>query len=241
MATSTSKLDKPISSRGSRVPLNLRFWNRFAASRIFGGGLCIAILCVFGISWVSIFIFELAAVYLMSEFLVGHLPSQIEDQLQRNCVRMDGSWSCRREELEGKAVNKLRWDIRVVFLMIMIPTTLLIWLFDREVAPISIGFSAVSKISVPGERWKENLEDEEQRFDAWVERSDGSFDTDGHKRFLWKAWPVIALIGLVWLVSCGLLIQRMFIYQLNDLAKGIEERKWEYTLVDRSRSVEWRD
>lgn len=177
----------------------------------------------------------------MSEFLVGYLPSQIEDRLQRNCIRMDGSWSYRREELENKAVNKLRWDIRVVFLMIMIPTTLLIWLFDREVAPISIGFSAVSKVSVPSEDLKKDLRAEEHQFDTWAERNAGSLDADKHKRFLWKAWPVIAMVGLVWLGACGLLIQQMFIYQLKDLVKGIEERKWEYTLVDRSRSVEWRD
>ena len=202
---------------------------------------CIVTLFVFGISWISIFIFELAAVYIISEVLVCHLPSQIEDRLRLNCIRMDGSWSFRRQKHENKAVNKLRWDIRVVLLLVMIPTTLLIWLFDREVSPISIGLSAVSKFQVPSEKWKANLTYEEHQFDTWAKSKLGKIDSTAHKRILWYTWPSIAAIGLVWLVSSWIVIQQMFIHQLKDLLKGVENRRWQYTLVDRSRSSEWSD
>ena len=202
---------------------------------------CIVALCVFGMSWVSIFIFELATVYIISEVLVCHLPSQIENRLRLNCIRMDGSWSYRRQQHENKAVNKLRWDIRVVLLLVMIPTTLLIWLFDRQVSPISIGLSAVSKFQVPGEKWKANLTDEEHDFDTWAKSKLGKIDSTTHKRILWYTWPSIAAIGLVWLVSSWMVVQQMFIHQLKDLLEGVENRRWQYTLVDRSRSSEWSD
>ena len=242
MRASRSKFDKTYPSRRNSVSANMRFWNRLTCGRVFGGTICVAILLFgLGIAWFSIFLFELVVVYVISEFLVGHLPSQIQDQLQRNCVRMDGSWSKQRERYEDKSVNKLRWDIRVTFLLVMIPTTLVVWLIDREVAPLSIGLSAASDISVSGEQWKSNLKDEEHEFDLWAKRSLGNYDASRHKRFLWEAWPCMAMIGVGWLAASGLVIQRMYIYQLKDLVKGIETRKWEYTLLDRSRSYEWGD
>ena len=240
MATSTAKFSQS-SSHATSLSENVRFWNRFTLGRIFAGTFCIATLLVFGISWVSIFIFELAAVYIVSEVLVCHMPSQIENWLRLNCIRMDGSWSHRRQRHESRAVNKLRWDIRVILLLVMIPTTLLIWLFDREVAPISIGFSAVSEVAVSNEKWKAGLKNEEHQFDLWSERSHGNFDTAEHKRLLWDAWPFIVAIGFAWLVSCWFVIKQMFIYQLKDLVSGIEDRKWQYMLADRSRAEEWRD
>ena len=217
----------------------MRFWNRFSIGKLFAAVFCISTLFVFGVSWILIFAFELAAIYVISEMLIGYLPSQIEKRLHLNCIRLDGSWSCRREVIEHSAVNKLRWDIRVILVLIMIPTTMLIWMFDREVAPISIGVSALPTILVSADR--SDLASEEHQFDAWSKkRAFGTEDT-AHKRVLGKAWPVIIIVGVGWLIACWLLIQNMYVRQLKDLVKGIEDRKWRYSLVDRSRSVEWSD
>ena len=219
----------------------MRFWSRLTLGRIFGGVFCIATLFVFGKSWSSIFIVELAAIYFISEVLVSNLPSSIAKRLQLNCIRTDGSWSDRRQHHENKAVNKLRWDIRVVILLVMIPTTLVIWLFDREVAPVSVGLNVLSKLDVPSEKWKAELGAEEHQFDLWAKRNHGMVEPTKQKQFLWKNWPVIGVVVVAWLSGCWIVIRQMFIYHLKDLLAGIENRKWQYMLADRSRSSEWSD
>ena len=233
--TYQSKSGDSVSSHATLRPSNIRFWNRFTLGRLFGLTFCFATLFGLGVSWILNFIFALAVVYFISELLVNYLPSQIENRLQLNCVRIDGSWSDRRQRLEAKAVNKLRWDIRVVLLLVVIPTTLLIWLVDQEVAPIGIGLSAVSEMSVSSEQWKADLAEQEHQFDSWSKRKHGNTDATEHKQLLWKNWPLIVMAGIGWLVAGWLFVYRMFIYQLKDLVKGIEYRKSQYTLADYSR------
>ncbi len=202
---------------------------------------CGSTLFVFGESWFTLFVFELAVVYLISEILVTSLPSKLHDELTRNCIRVDGSWSNRRERLESNAVNKLRWDIRVVLALILIPTTLLVWVVDQEVIPLSLGVDALITAGTAKDLNRGAMRKEESQFDSWKQSKSGIIETEAQKRFLWRYWPVGVVAAVLWVGFCWTLLKSSYVQQLKTLDRGLHERRWEYTLQDRARSREWCD
>lgn len=194
-------------------------------------------MLVFGESWSTLIIFEIAAIYLCSEILASQLPWSLSSAMKRNSIRQDGSWSRKREKTELKAVEKLRWDIRVVMFLVLMPTTFLAYMIDREVVPLRVGFSGLFSLRATEGESIANLSDEENKFDKWSQTTSLHLDRDLHKRALWGLWPFALLIGLIWIIGCCVTIRMTFIYQLKELAKGIERRGFHYIHYDRSRGL----
>jgi hypothetical protein len=202
---------------------------------------CVLILSYFGASWITLLAFVLTIIFVLSELLVSNLPRLLCSELKKNCIRMDGTWSRRRERLELQAVNKVRWDVRVVFLLVLIPTAAMLWLVDQEIAPISIGIDAIASFQGSPEAWKANLASEESQFEQWSASKSNGVNTENHKRLLWQYWPLLILGTTMWIGLCWHLIKSSYVRQLKLLSQGIGERRWEYVLADRVRSTEWSD
>lgn len=203
------------------------------------GGLAIfGSLLVFGESWYWLFVFEVVLIYICSEILVSNLPRSLSTAMKWNCIRQDGSWSTNRESTELKAIVKLRWDIRVVWLLVLIPTTMLTYLVDQEVMQLTTGFRGLVSLTLTDQESRENLVKVEESFDNWASgayftKSLG-IDTEQHKRLLWHFWPFALVGALFWLVGCWVAIKKSYLYQLKELSDGIKQRRINYIQWDRA-------
>jgi hypothetical protein len=214
---------------------------RLTIGRLMGGVAIISSLLIFGESWYTLFVFEVVVIYVCSEILVDHLPWSLSSAMKRNCIRQDGSWSTRREKTERFAIEKLRWDIRVTLLLVLIPTTLLICLVDQAIVPIRLGFSGLASLRVSEEESRTNLADEEVAFEksARGNIADRLFgiDVETQKRVLWNFWPVALVGALFWIAGCWIAITKSYVYILKELAKGIQSRGLEYIQFDRAHGL----
>ena len=210
---------------------------RFGAIRLSVGGLIAGLavaasLITFGESWITLFVFLVAAVYVWSEVLVFQLPVSITSAMKRNCIRRDGSWSQKREKIERFAIEKFRWDIRIILLLVLVPTTILTYLVDQTIIPVRIGFSGLTSLRVSPVETRSNLVDEEQAFDKWAAGNLFRADTEKHKRVLWYFWPIVVLAALFWIFGCWVAIQRTYSSQLKELYEKITRRGVEYIKFD---------
>lgn len=214
---------------------------RLTIGRLIGGVAILSSLLVFGESWYTLFVFEIVVIYVCSEILVDHLPWSLSSAMKRNCIRQDGSWSTRREKTERFAIEKLRWDIRVTLLLVLIPTTLLVCLVDQSIVPIRLGFTGLASLRVSEKESRTNLADEEGLFEDFArgnlaDRSLG-IDVETQKRVLWNFWPVALVGALFWIAVCWIAIQKSYVYQLKELSLGIKSRGLEYIQFDRAHEL----
>ncbi len=203
--------------------------------------MCVGSLLLFGESWVTLFVIGISTIFVLSELLVAMLPSRIRGDIQKNCIRLDGSWSRRREHAEMFALDKLRWDIRCMLALLLVPTFLGLWLFDRQVMPISLGIDSVLAFEMDGNKHRENLEVVEDSFNKEMSENLGFGDRTQHKQALRDFWPAIILGWMFWFAFCWYAIQACYIRELRELVKAISNRRWEYRLYDRAQSDEWSD
>jgi len=62
------------------------------------------------------------------ELLLRKLPAAVKKGVSDNCIRNDGSSSIRRERAERRAVRKLRSEVWFLFLIVLLPLNVLLWL-----------------------------------------------------------------------------------------------------------------
>jgi len=201
----------------------------------------LATLFTFGESWLSLIVFELVVVYICGEVLVANLPAKLRDDIRLNCIRMDGTLSTKRQSLEKTALAKLRWDIRIVLLLVFAPTTMLIWIIDREVVPVTIGFDALVDIRRTAATGDEDLTSTKSSFEKWKTSNSNGLSVDEHKALLKQVWILLVIGAIVWLATCWFLVRSSYIRQLKEFANRIQTRRQEYSLYDRAHSEEWKD
>lgn len=172
-----------------------------------------------------------------NETLIRSLPKGILRQLEKNCIRADGSWSERRADFERRVVKKLHRQTLLLLCAIVIPSLFLLWIVDRQIAPLAIGTQAISGYNVSPESWKANLVDDEQRLDTWHQGSMLFRDSESHKQFLWRNWPMIVGAGIGWLVFCGILLKNGYLYLLKEVNSAAHHREHFYQQKDFSRVI----
>lgn len=124
------------------------------------GGLAIfGSLRPFGDSWYAVFVFEVVLINVCSEVLVSQLPCSLSVALKRTCIRQDGSWSKSREQIELAAIGRLRWDLRDMLLLVLIPTTILTCLVDQSIVPVRLGFSGLASLRFSEDESRANLQE----------------------------------------------------------------------------------
>lgn len=102
--------------------------SQFNISSILVATLFVAILLGFYQYWlVVVLVIEIALLFVSVELLVRQLPASVKKALWNNCRRADGSLSTRRQGLEQNAVRKLRSEVWMVFLLVVLPLNVLLW------------------------------------------------------------------------------------------------------------------
>lgn len=254
MRTATTKLSSDLSdgqfkkkTEESLTPQRYLSGNkRFGADvsiirKLIAGMAVLGSLVIFGESWYLLFVLVVVVIYVCSEILVDHLPWSLSSAMKRNCIRQDGSWSKKRERTELFAMEKLRWNVRITLLLVLIPTTILTYLVDQTIVPIRIGFTGLVSLRATPEKTKANLTEVEIEFEksqpaSLINRFFG-MDVETQKRMLWNAWP-FALIGAAfWLAGCCVAIKKSYLHQLKEFSDGVKFRGIEYIQFDRGQGL----
>lgn len=233
MTTITSPAANPILEADDRLKQK-----HLTLARVLLGIVLLAFIFLFAEFWPKAIILEVVLILLFGEILIGFLPKQITTAMKFNCIRQDGTWSKKREAIEKHSINKLRWNIRVILLMVITPSILLTWIIDREVFPINLGASAVASFQVPESEWKNNLRDEERKFDKWSKQKTWRARSAQYKRFLWVTWPIILSGLIVWCLGSWLVIRQLYLREIKVLIRGVKQRQGEYAHYDQGTSLE---
>lgn len=202
--------------------------NQFTFGSILGLMAIVAALLVGG-ELTTIAVIEIVFCYFVIEVLMRNLPRGIEKSIRFNSKRQNGSWSSRRAQIEREAVLKVRRDLSITLATIVLVTNAMVWMFNSEVIPISIGMNVLSEVG--STEFRANIESEEARFEKWAWRKSIS-DVDGRKRILAQFWPYILACVLMWFVGCFLILKASYFYSLRQLADSIEHRRALYRWRD---------
>lgn len=166
------------------------------------------------------------------EALIRNLPTGIVKSIRRNCLRANGTWSEKRALAERKALRKLWQEIGFLVVVLLVPNLFLIWAFDTQVMPISLGWSAVESFDSDPVQWKTNLQDESRALDRWHGESVRPADKTSYRQLLWRWWPLIVGGILTWIFVCCLAFQKFYFALLKDLSLGVAARFEAYQIYD---------
>lgn len=206
---------------------------------IFGFTATIAGTLAWGQQWhYAAILAGLGSVLICTEILTRNLPKGISQQMENNCIRADGSWSNRRADFEKSVARKTFRKILVLLLVILIPSLFLLWLFDQQVAPISVGAQALAGYEVSEADWKANLTGAEQSLEKWHHRSIWFRNVESHKRFLWRCWPLLIGGWIFWLGLCCLILRNGYLSILKKVNSDAKYREHLYRQRDLSRVID---
>lgn len=188
-----------------------------------------------------LFVIEAVAVLACVELLIRNMPKTIQASIAKNTKRLDGTRSRHRERVEKRALQKLRWDLLVVLLLIAAPGNLLLFAIHAYVIPLPIGLDAVAVFSTTPGDWKQSLRDDgiERRYTNWHKQKSGRLNatgTNAMKQFVWRGWPFIVGMCVVWFVVSLLVLKSVYIAALREFAEQIESRAVQYRIRDLARS-----
>ena len=183
---------------------------------------------------------EVLLVIVCSELLVRNLPESIEASMAANCRRLDGTWSRNRQHIERKARKELRRNLVAALLFVLAPTSFLVYWVHTNIIPLSIGRDALFAMRRSQEEWKDSLRTDgtEADFDRWQQAEAGVHSYENarwRKRLLWRSWPVVAGIMLIWCVVSFVVVKSVYLSSLRGLARAIEYRSQRYFYRDLSR------
>lgn len=212
-------------------------WMRFSLR----GLLFLLTLCAVFVGISTLFLpvlIEAVAVLACVELLMRNLPSTIRAAIAENTRRLDGTWSRRRERIEKRAQHKLRWNLIVVFVLLLVPGHVLLYGIHTYVIPLPVGLDAVAAFRLPLADWKQSLRDDgiEGRYEKWQDAPNGA-DTRTMKQLLWRSWPLVVGSCAVWIGLSFLALKSIYIAALRELAAEIQSRSEQYKLHDLAR---WR-
>lgn len=187
----------------------------------------------------AVAIIEVVAVYVCTEVLTSNLPRTIQKSVASNCNRPDGSRSARRSCHEEKAMGRLRGELIIAFIIVMLASNAVLWFVNTEVIPISVGFDAIGSFRFSEQAWKRELKWEEQQFEEWGrERRFLPSELQSRKRMLWRFWPVAILAALGWIAIAFSIIKNTYFHAFNDFAGSAEFRRVQNRQRDISKAAE---
>jgi hypothetical protein len=189
-------------------------------------------------TWLIVLTAGIAAIYLMSYFVTRNLPSGITAMMEANTIRLDGSTSQRRFDIEKRSASKLRHGLFVIFLIALFPTVFLLWIVNTEVIPLSIGFNSVKEMAVSTDGSNGTLRLQEAAFDSWKSKVKLSPDSETHKKLLKTYWPAIVAAAIAWLMFCAVCVRSAYFQMLKDLKDSVQRRAEGYKHIDRAKYFE---
>lgn len=186
-------------------------------------------------NWLIALTATVATIYISAHLVTKNLPSGITAMMQANCLRLDGSVSNRRTQIEKKAAFRLKIDLFVALLTAFFPTAYLFWLFNAELIPFSARIDAISNIDFSQADIKSRLRDHEVAFTNWKQQTRSSLDHDTFKQSLLRYWATLIMFAVAWLAACCYFIRSSYFHLLKNLRLDVTERFLNYQDVDRSR------
>ena len=162
----------------------MRRLNRFSTISVYGvTAVLIALLYRWGNLSVAIVGALAVVIWLLVELLSRNLPKSIRSAQTANCRRRNGTWSIARERAEARAVGKLKGELLLAVIVVVLPTIAVVWFIDSEVIPISMGIDAMSVFEMPLPAWqkKSGARPERIYFFAQKQRTLGGVDIQQNK------------------------------------------------------------
>ena len=184
----------------------------------------------------TVALIELSACAACIAILTHNIPSALSRAQDRNCRRVDGSWSRRRQKIEDASLGELRRELGKAFLLVALVTNALLGLLHFEVIPVPLALQAVSSFSISEENWKTNLRDDEAQFDRWLGPSLKE-EARFRKRMLWYGWPVLLAVAIGWCLAVCVYVTHAYSDALKRLNSSIQFRSQQYRLSDLHASV----
>ena len=200
------------------------------------GVFTVGTICLFSDQqWLIALTATVATIYLSAHLVTKHLPSGITAMMQANCMRLDGSVSNRRTQIEKKATFRLKIDLFVLLLIVFFPTAFLFWLANAKLIPIS--FDAMGNIDFFRAGINPSWQDEEVAFDIWKRHANSPLDRETYKRLVFRFWSVMIVVAAAWLVACCYLVRSGYIHLLKHLRSDVRLRFQHYQALDGIRSL----
>jgi hypothetical protein len=175
-----------------------------------------------------VFAVEAVLIFFGVELLHRHMPVKLREARSDNCLRIDGSYSPRRNAHERRALQKVRTDLWAVLLLIVLTGNWLVFFIHSEVIPIPVAFQAVEAFDIDSQAWKQKLRD--QRVDlAYEQWTVSKVPTDrqtveSNQMLLWYSWPLVILVVAVWAIGSASFLSRAYLTIVREYASGIAAR-----------------
>ncbi len=175
-----------------------------------------------------VFIVEGILIFGAVELLHRCMPEELHAARRDNCLRIDGSFSPRRNVHERRALNKVRMDLLAAFLFIALSGNWLAFFLHSEIIPFPVAFKAAEAFDFNSQAWKQNLRDQrvDDAFEQWsVSKVPVNHETvESQQRLLWYSWPFVILVVAGWAVGSAIFISRVYLMIVRDYALGMAAR-----------------
>ena len=97
----------------------------------------------------TVALIELSACAACIAILTHNIPSALSRAQDRNCRRVDGSWSRRRQKIEDASLGELRRELGKAFLLVALVTNALLGLLHFEVIPVPLALQPYLRLAFP--------------------------------------------------------------------------------------------
>ena len=181
---------------------------------------------------------QIVVIAVAVEVLYRKMPRGLQAKAFDNCQRMDGSISYHREQTERKARSRIRSDLWAAFLGVAVVGNLFVGFVHTMVIELPIGFRALAAFDPNHKQFVANLQKSNViAADAASRKARmGSREsTEASQRILWKVWPIVLCIALVWFFASWYALAFAHRKSLEEYASGLKRRSKEYLMRDLSR------
>ncbi len=178
---------------------------------------------------VLVVLLQVAFVVAVVELLVYCMPSSLRKASHQNCFRIGGMRSDRRTAREARARSRLRRDIWPAMVLVMLIGTIMYFVLDGMIAPVSSLSTRVSQaVASQPESSAVNA-----HHDAVIEAGQKGKLIDSEQFNL--RWPLIIVLVAAWLVISFLVMARVAMLAYKSFSEGVAARTAEYFQLDMSR------
>jgi hypothetical protein len=193
------------------------------------------------ILWIDVGVIVLVAICLYCTF-----PGKLREGAQRNAIRLDGSFSKRREKRETEARYIWLGNVMVTALACLLLLNGIVYAIHRLVLPLPLAAAAFEKFDADKDAWRVNLADPQQgnlirEFDEWQAQQGRSASAAIPLTRMLPLLLIAGVAGLALLLTLLVLLARCYVHSLLRLQEGIQKRHRDYLQHDmhsRWRAVE---
>ncbi|MCA9264531.1 MAG: hypothetical protein R3E01_18770 [Pirellulaceae bacterium] len=175
---------------------------------------------------------QAALVVVLSHLTANQLPRALRTQAKTNWYRIDGTISDRRRRAEIQAIKKLRRSMLGVIACLFVVSNLGLAVVHSCFVPLPLCVSALAKLQVSDEHWKESLRYEEAEFDRIRASEMTEQELRDYKFFVWKMRPAWLLIAVSWLAAVSWLLRSTYQKLVHEFQRELKIRTHTYRVRD---------